>query len=147
MRHQERVFEWLYPLSCHQAERLISRDLDGQLFRSERNLLRVHLRSCADCVRFERLQLHSRAALRSFDGVSETHVANITLKNFNGTGVELKNGAKHNWIENVRVENAGAREYRRLSRMVRTVMTGSPLRLGGRRNGCARFSCTCSDRR
>jgi hypothetical protein len=25
----------------------------------------VHLRSCADCVRFERLQLHSRAALRS----------------------------------------------------------------------------------
>jgi putative zinc finger protein len=60
--------EWLYGRpTCHEAERLISRDLDGQLCRSERNLLRVHLRSCADCARFELLQLHSRAALRSFE--------------------------------------------------------------------------------
>ncbi|MFL5970861.1 MAG: anti-sigma factor [Gaiellaceae bacterium] len=67
-RHQERAFEWLHGRpSCHQAERLVSRDLDGQLSRSERNLLRAHLRFCADCVRFERLQIHSRAALRSFE--------------------------------------------------------------------------------
>jgi anti-sigma factor RsiW len=67
-RHQERAFALLYGRpTCHQAERLISRDLDGQLPHSERILLRAHLRSCADCARFERLQLHSRAVLRSFE--------------------------------------------------------------------------------
>jgi predicted anti-sigma-YlaC factor YlaD len=67
MRHQERVFEWLYPLTCQQAERFISRDLDGRLSRSERKLLRLHLQSCPHCARVERLHLDSRAALRSFE--------------------------------------------------------------------------------
>ena len=44
-RHQERALEWLYGRpTCYRAERLISRDLDGQLSLSERNLLRAHLR-------------------------------------------------------------------------------------------------------
>lgn len=53
-------------LTCHQAERAISRRLDGRLPRRERKRLRGHLRSCPDCVRFEQLQRGSRAALRTF---------------------------------------------------------------------------------
>ncbi len=69
--------EWLYrrrllsgqrgsSLTCDQAERAVSRRLDGELPPSEHELLGVHLRSCTDCVRFERLHLHCRAALRAF---------------------------------------------------------------------------------
>lgn len=54
-------------LTCHEAERAVSRELDGQLPRSERTLLRAHLRSCLGCARFERLHRESRAALRSFE--------------------------------------------------------------------------------
>jgi DNA-directed RNA polymerase specialized sigma24 family protein len=54
-------------LTCHEAERAVSRELDGQLPRSERRLLRAHLRSCLGCARFERLHRESRAALRSFE--------------------------------------------------------------------------------
>jgi DNA-directed RNA polymerase specialized sigma24 family protein len=53
-------------LTCHQAERAISRNLDGMLPRRERKLLRGHLRYCPDCVAFERMQRGSRAALLSF---------------------------------------------------------------------------------
>lgn len=54
-------------LTCHQAERAISRNLDGRLPRAERKRLRGHLRSCPDCVDFERLHRGNRAALRSFE--------------------------------------------------------------------------------
>jgi RNA polymerase sigma-70 factor, ECF subfamily len=53
-------------LTCHQAERAVSRELDGHLPRSERKLLRAHLRSCPDCVDYERMHRGNRAALRSF---------------------------------------------------------------------------------
>lgn len=52
--------------TCHRAERAISRRLDGRLSRSERKLLRAHLRSCAECARFSQAQEAHRAALRSY---------------------------------------------------------------------------------
>jgi len=52
-------------LSCHEAERAISRRLDGQLARSKRRSLRRHLRECGDCARFDHSQRTQRAALRS----------------------------------------------------------------------------------
>jgi DNA-directed RNA polymerase specialized sigma24 family protein len=57
------------PFDCERAERAISRQLDSRLPRPERRLLRVHLRTCSDCVRFEQAQRTQRAALRSFEHV------------------------------------------------------------------------------
>jgi RNA polymerase sigma-70 factor (ECF subfamily) len=52
-------------LTCHEAERAVSRRLDGRLTRAERRSLRRHLRECTDCARFERSQRAQRLALRS----------------------------------------------------------------------------------
>jgi len=52
-------------LTCHEAERAISRKLDGQLGLSERRSLRAHLRECGDCTRFSRSQRAQRTALRA----------------------------------------------------------------------------------
>jgi RNA polymerase sigma-70 factor, ECF subfamily len=51
-------------LTCHEAERAISRQLDGRLPRSQRSALRAHLRACDDCSGFARSQRAQRAALR-----------------------------------------------------------------------------------
>jgi RNA polymerase sigma-70 factor (ECF subfamily) len=56
-------------LTCHEAERAVSRRLDGRLPRSERRPLRRHLRECTDCTRFERSQRAQRLALRSLAAV------------------------------------------------------------------------------
>jgi RNA polymerase sigma-70 factor, ECF subfamily len=53
-------------LTCHQAERAVSRQLDGQLARSERKLLHAHLCSCTECARFAQAQQAHRAAFRSY---------------------------------------------------------------------------------
>jgi RNA polymerase sigma-70 factor, ECF subfamily len=53
-------------LTCHEAERAISRQLDGRLPRPERGALRAHLRECQDCARFARSQRAQRTALRAF---------------------------------------------------------------------------------
>jgi RNA polymerase sigma-70 factor (ECF subfamily) len=53
-------------LTCDQAERAISRQLDGLLSRSERKLLRAHLCACPECEDFAQSQRKHRAALRSF---------------------------------------------------------------------------------
>lgn len=53
-------------LTCHEAERAISRHLDGQLRRADRASLRKHLRECADCTAFARSQDAQRSALRRF---------------------------------------------------------------------------------
>jgi RNA polymerase sigma-70 factor, ECF subfamily len=53
-------------LTCDQAERAISRRLDGLLSRSERKLLRAHLCSCPECEDFAQSQSKHRAALRSY---------------------------------------------------------------------------------
>jgi Sigma-70 region 2/Putative zinc-finger len=57
------------PFDCGGAERAISRQLDASLRRPERKLLRAHLRSCPDCVRFAKTQRSQRAILRSFHRV------------------------------------------------------------------------------
>ena len=56
-------------LTCHLAERAISRRLDGLLGRAERRHLRGHLRDCRDCSRFARSQRAQRAALRALADV------------------------------------------------------------------------------
>jgi len=52
-------------LTCHEAERAISRQLDGRLSRSEKGMLRAHLRACAECAGYARSQRGQRAAIRS----------------------------------------------------------------------------------
>lgn len=53
-------------LTCDQAERAISRQLDGLLSRSERKLLRAHLCACPECEGFSQSQRKHRVALRSY---------------------------------------------------------------------------------
>ncbi|MEP6910037.1 MAG: RNA polymerase sigma factor [Actinomycetota bacterium] len=57
-------------LTCHQAERATSRDLDGLLDRTECRALRAHVRECRDCADFARGQRDQRAALRALADVS-----------------------------------------------------------------------------
>jgi RNA polymerase sigma factor (sigma-70 family) len=57
-------------LTCHEAERAVSRKLDGRLARGERRPLRTHLRKCGDCAHFARSQRAQRSALRSLANVS-----------------------------------------------------------------------------
>jgi RNA polymerase sigma-70 factor (ECF subfamily) len=57
-------------LTCHQAERAISRHLDGLLGRGERRALRAHVRECEDCAAFDRGQRAQRAALRALANVA-----------------------------------------------------------------------------
>jgi RNA polymerase sigma factor (sigma-70 family) len=57
-------------LTCHQAERAISRRLDGLLGRAERRQLSSHLRECGDCSRFAHSQRAQRVALRALANVS-----------------------------------------------------------------------------
>jgi RNA polymerase sigma factor (sigma-70 family) len=57
-------------LTCHQAERAISRRIDGLLGRDERKQLRSHLRECDDCARFARSQRTQRTALRALANVA-----------------------------------------------------------------------------
>ena len=52
-------------LTCHLAERAISKRLDGLLTRAERRQLRGHLGGCGDCSRFARSQRAQRVALRA----------------------------------------------------------------------------------
>jgi len=51
-------------LSCAEAERAISRQLDGELPRRERAELRAHLRACGDCASLARSLRAQRSALR-----------------------------------------------------------------------------------
>ncbi|HEY7921985.1 MAG TPA: sigma-70 family RNA polymerase sigma factor [Vicinamibacteria bacterium] len=52
-------------LSCHEAERAISRQIDGVLARPERGALRAHLRECEECARFARSQRAQRPAWKA----------------------------------------------------------------------------------
>jgi len=56
-------------LSCREAERAISRQLDGRLARAERKPLRQHLRECAECARFGRSQRARRSAWKALASV------------------------------------------------------------------------------
>ena len=52
-------------LRCDEAERAISRQLDGALPRSERGALRAHLRACPECASLARRLRAQRSAVRS----------------------------------------------------------------------------------
>jgi RNA polymerase sigma factor (sigma-70 family) len=52
-------------LTCGEAERVLSLQLDGRLPNDERPRLRAHLRECAECASLARRQRARRAALRS----------------------------------------------------------------------------------
>lgn len=52
-------------LTCGEAERVLSLQLDGRLPEDERPGLRAHLRDCAECASLARRQRARRAALRS----------------------------------------------------------------------------------
>jgi RNA polymerase sigma-70 factor, ECF subfamily len=56
-------------ITCHEAERAISRQLDGRLSRQEKGALRAHLRECDECARFARSQRAQRGALKSLGAI------------------------------------------------------------------------------
>ena len=51
--------------TCGEAERAISKQLDGRLSRAERSSLRAHLRACDECAALARRQRAQRSAVRS----------------------------------------------------------------------------------
>jgi RNA polymerase sigma-70 factor, ECF subfamily len=69
-------------LSCHEAERAISRQIDGALPRAEKGALRAHLRECGDCAHFARSQRAQRSAWKTLATVPLPS----TLQSFFGAG-------------------------------------------------------------
>ncbi|MFL5930625.1 MAG: sigma-70 family RNA polymerase sigma factor [Gaiellaceae bacterium] len=69
-------------LTCHQAERAISRSLDGRLARSERKPLKRHLSECAECARFAQSQRAQRSAWKVLANVPLP----TSLRSFFGPG-------------------------------------------------------------
>jgi RNA polymerase sigma factor (sigma-70 family) len=69
-------------LTCHQAERAISLQIDGRLPRSERRPLRTHLRECRECDGFARSQRAQRPAWETLAAVPLP----ASLKSFFGPG-------------------------------------------------------------
>jgi hypothetical protein len=55
-------------LTCDEAERSLSRQLDGELPRADRGPLRAHLRQCKECSQLARSQRASRGALKALLG-------------------------------------------------------------------------------
>jgi RNA polymerase sigma-70 factor (ECF subfamily) len=55
-------------LTCAEAERFLSKQLDGELDRKERGDLRAHLRACEECSALARKQRASRGALKALLG-------------------------------------------------------------------------------
>jgi RNA polymerase sigma-70 factor (ECF subfamily) len=56
-------------LTCAEAERAISRQLDRRLPRSEKGVLRAHLRECAECSSLARRERARRAAFRGLAAI------------------------------------------------------------------------------
>jgi RNA polymerase sigma factor (sigma-70 family) len=56
-------------LTCGEAERAISRQVDGRLPRNERGALRAHLRECPECATFARSQRAVRGAFKALGAV------------------------------------------------------------------------------
>ncbi len=76
-------------LSCTEAERVISRQLDGMLARGEQAGLRAHLRSCAECASLARRFRAQRAAIR---GIALVPLP-PSLSSFSAGGSGLASGA------------------------------------------------------
>lgn len=56
-------------LTCHEAELAVCRELDDRLSRTEKRLLRTHLRSCDECSAFARSQQAQRDAIRALAAI------------------------------------------------------------------------------
>jgi RNA polymerase sigma factor (sigma-70 family) len=56
-------------LGCDAVQRLISLQLDGKLSRSDRGLMRAHLRGCGECARFARSQRARKRVMPSLIAV------------------------------------------------------------------------------
>jgi RNA polymerase sigma factor (sigma-70 family) len=56
-------------ITCGEAERAISRQLDKSLPRAERGRLRAHLRECAECATFARQARAQRGALKALGAI------------------------------------------------------------------------------
>jgi RNA polymerase sigma factor (sigma-70 family) len=56
-------------LTCGEAERAISRDIDGRLSRAEKSALRGHVRACKECERFARSQRAQRRAIKALSAI------------------------------------------------------------------------------
>lgn len=69
-------------LTCGEVELAVSRQLDGELPRSERGALRAHLRSCPDCASLARSMRAHRSSLKKI-GVLQLPAA---LASFSGGG-------------------------------------------------------------
>jgi RNA polymerase sigma factor (sigma-70 family) len=76
-------------LSCSEAERVISRQLDGMLARGEKAGLRAHLRACAECASLARRFRAQRVALR---GIAIVPLPQ-SLASFSAGGSGLASGA------------------------------------------------------
>jgi hypothetical protein len=57
-------------LTCYEAERAISRHLDGLLARPERRALRTHVHECGECTAYARGQRAQQAAIRALANIS-----------------------------------------------------------------------------
>jgi RNA polymerase sigma factor (sigma-70 family) len=83
-------------LTCGEAARAVSRQLDGALPRSERAALRAHLRACPECAAFARSARAQRGALRRLGGaplpaslLSWSGAAGAVTAPATGVGVKL----------------------------------------------------------
>src|SRR3954466_5110186 len=56
-------------ITCHEAGRSISRQLDGRLSRKEKGALRAHLRECEECAGLARSQRAQRGALKALGAI------------------------------------------------------------------------------
>jgi RNA polymerase sigma factor (sigma-70 family) len=77
-------------LTCGEAERLISRELDGMLARGEKSALRAHLRACPECATLARRFRAQRAGLRGIALVPLPQA--LTSFSHGGAGTGLAGG-------------------------------------------------------
>lgn len=65
--------------SCRETSRLVSESMDRRLPLFKRLLVRIHLRMCKYCHRFEQQLLHIRALSRHFNNHTEPIDPSIAL--------------------------------------------------------------------
>jgi RNA polymerase sigma factor (sigma-70 family) len=78
-------------LTCGEAERAISRDIDGRLSRAEKSALRGHVRACKECERFARSQRAQRRAIKALSAIP-VPVSLTSLFGGGGSGAVLGGG-------------------------------------------------------
>src|ERR671923_2121680 len=80
-------------LTCGEAERAISRELDGRLSRKDKGILRAHLRECEECAHFARSQRAQRGAIKSLAAIPlPTSLGSLFGGGGSGTGAAIGGG-------------------------------------------------------